>query len=159
MNDHPNRQATLSEIEVRLAREPENEDLPLPSYQTAGSAGLDLRAAVREEITLQPGEIRDVPTGIRVAVPVGYEAQVRPRSGLALREGLGVANAPGTIDSDYRGELRVILINLGSKRVVIRRGDRVAQLVISPVARARLREVEHLDHTERGSGGFGHTGV
>lgn len=142
---------------VRLAHNP---DLPLPAYETAGAAGMDLRAAVPEEapLVLRPGARTAVPTGLAFALPVGFEAQVRPRSGLALKSGVTVANAPGTIDQDYRGELKVLLINLGEEDFVIRRGDRVAQLVIAPVVQAAWREVGGLDATARGAGGFGSTG-
>ena len=142
---------------VRLAHNP---DLPLPAYETAGAAGMDLRAAVPEEapLVLRPGARTAVPTGLAFALPEGFEAQVRPRSGLALKSGVTVANAPGTIDQDYRGELKVLLINLGEEDFVIRRGDRVAQLVIAPVVQAAWREVGGLDATDRGAGGFGSTG-
>lgn len=142
---------------VRLAHNP---DLSLPAYETAGAAGMDLRAAVPEEapLVLRPGARTAVPTGLAFALPVGFEAQVRPRSGLALKSGVTVANAPGTIDQDYRGELKVLLINLGEEDFVIRRGDRVAQLVIAPVVQAAWREVGGLDATDRGAGGFGSTG-
>lgn len=142
---------------VRLAHNP---DLPLPAYETAGAAGMDLRAAVPEDapVVLRPGARTAVPTGLAFALPVGFEAQVRPRSGLALKSGVTVANAPGTIDQDYRGELKVLLINLGEEDFVIRRGDRVAQLVIAPVVQAAWREVGGLDATARGAGGFGSTG-
>ena len=131
---------------------------PLPEYATPHSAGLDLRAHLNESVVLQPGERRLVPTGLRMAIPQGYEGQVRPRSGLAWKHGLTVANAPGTIDADYRGELKVLLINLGREPVEVTRGMRVAQLVISPVAQASLVEVQSLDETDRGDGGFGSTG-
>jgi dUTP pyrophosphatase len=143
---------------VRIARLPGAEDLPLPAYATAGAAGLDLPAAVDGERVLAPGERALVPTGFRIELPPGFEAQVRPRSGLALRHGVVLPNAPGTIDSDYRGELRVILWNTGSEPFVLRRGDRVAQLVVAPVARAVLVPVAALGETPRGEGGFGHTG-
>ena len=145
-------------VPVRIARVPGAEDLPLPAYATAGAAGLDLPAAVEGERVLAPGERALVPTGFRIELPAGYEAQVRPRSGLALRHGIMLPNAPGTIDSDYRGELRVILWNTGPRPFVLRRGDRVAQLVVAPVARAELVPAETLDETPRGAGGFGHTG-
>jgi dUTP pyrophosphatase len=135
---------------------PRGEPLPLPAYATDGAAGLDLRADVA--LSLSPGERALVPTGLAVAVPAGYEAQVRPRSGLALREGITCLNTPGTIDSDYRGEVGVILVNLGQKGVSIARGDRIAQLVLCPVARAELVEERALPPTGRGAGGFGHTG-
>lgn len=142
---------------VRLAHNP---DLPLPAYETAGAAGMDLRAAVPEDeaLVLRPGARTAVPTGLAFALPDGFEAQVRPRSGLALKSGVTVANAPGTIDADYRGELKVLLVNLGEEDFVIRRGDRVAQLVIAPVVQAAWREVGGLDATDRGAGGFGSTG-
>ncbi len=142
---------------LRLAHNP---DLPLPGYETAGAAGMDLRAAVPEDeaLVLRPGARTAVPTGLAFALPDGFEAQVRPRSGLALKSGVTVANAPGTIDADYRGELKVLLVNLGEEDFVIRRGDRIAQLVIAPVVQAAWREVGALDATDRGAGGFGSTG-
>lgn len=149
----------MDHLAIQVARLPHGADLPLPSYATPGAAGLDLLAAVDEPAELAPGERRLIPTGIRIAVPPGYEAQVRPRSGLALKRGLGVPNAPGTIDSDYRGEICVIMINWSTESQVIRRGDRIAQLVVCPVAQAALIEVQELDETERADGGFGHTGV
>jgi dUTP pyrophosphatase len=142
---------------LRLAHNP---DLPLPAYETAGAAGMDLRAAVPEDeaLVLRPGARAAVPTGLAFALPDGFEAQVRPRSGLALKAGVTVANAPGTIDADYRGELKVLLVNLGEEDFVIRRGDRIAQLVIAPVVQAAWREVGELDATDRGASGFGSTG-
>ena len=131
---------------------------PLPAYATAGSAVLDLRAAVEGELWLPPGAIRRVPTGLRFALPAGHEGQVRPRSGLAAR-GLSIPNSPGTLDADYRGELQVLLVNLSARPVRIRRGDRIAQLVVAPVDRVELVEVPALDPTERGEGGFGSTGT
>ena len=131
--------------------------LPLPAYMTPGSAGCDLAADVTSPVTLAPGERALVPTGLAVALPPGYEAQVRPRSGLAVREGVTVLNAPGTIDADYRGEIQVLLVNLGHATATIRRGDRVAQLVVAPVTTARWTEVDVLPETERGAGGFGST--
>jgi dUTP pyrophosphatase len=145
-------------IPVAITRDAHAEGLPLPSPTTEGSAGVDLRAAISEPILIRPGERLVVPTGLRIAVPLGFEAQIRPRSGLALRHGISIPNAPGTIDSDYRGEIRVILVNLGDVPFEIRRGDRIAQLVVAPVVQAEWVEVETLDETERGSGGFGHTG-
>ena len=147
-------------IEVRITRLTHGADLPLPSYQSPHAAGLDLIAAVPAEapLALAPGARALVPTGIAIALPEGHEAQVRPRSGLAARHGLTVLNAPGTIDADYRGELQVLLINLGSAAVSVTRGMRIAQLVIAPVARAQLRELPSLDETGRGNGGFGSTG-
>jgi dUTP pyrophosphatase len=146
-------------VKVRVARLPGAHDLPLPAPATRGSAGVDLVAAVEGEMVLEPGARLRVPTGLRVAIPAGYEGQVRPRSGLALRHGVTLPNAPGTIDSDYRGEIQVILHNGGHDPVVIRRGDRIAQLVIAPVAQPEWEEVDSLDATERGEGGFGHTGT
>lgn len=146
-------------VVVAVERLAEGEGLPLPAYQTAGAAALDLHAAVADQVVLAPGARALIPAGIRIAVPAGYEAQVRPRSGLALRHGIMVLNSPGTIDSDYRGPVCVILFNAGTEPFVVHRGDRIAQLVIAPVCRAQLREVAALDDTERSSGGFGHTGV
>ena len=134
------------------------EGMPMPSYATPDSVGVDLCADVDGEIVLRPGERRRVPTGVRVAIPRGYEGQVRGRSGLADRHGIGLVNAPGTIDSDYRGEIQVILINWGDEPFTIRRSERFAQLVFAPVAHARLVAVDELASTERGEGGFGHTG-
>jgi dUTP pyrophosphatase len=145
-------------LRVAIARLPGARDLPLPSRATAGSAGYDLCAAVEGPLELRPGERALVPTGLAIAVPEGYEAQVRPRSGLALRHGIVLPNAPGTIDSDYRGEVQVIVQNLGDAPFTIRRGDRIAQLVIAAVAFAEWDERSALDDTARGSGGFGHTG-
>lgn len=149
----------MSEVRVRIARLPGAGDLPLPARATAGAAGFDLRAAVEGELVLPPGGRELIPTGFALAIPEGYEGQVRPRSGLALRHGIVLPNAPGTIDADYRGELRVILANLGDAPFTVKRGDRIAQLVIAPVIPAELDEVETLEDTARGSGGFGHTGV
>ncbi len=133
-------------------------DLPLPHYQTEHSAGVDLYAAVESELTIGPGGRTLVPTGIAVAIPEGYEGQVRPRSGLALKHGIGMLNGPGTIDADYRGEIGVLLFNFGDRPFVIRRGDRIAQLVFARLARASFRAVDALNDTKRGAGGFGHTG-
>jgi dUTP pyrophosphatase len=134
------------------------EGMQVPAYATASSVGVDLCADVDGELVLMPGERRRVPTGVRVAIPPGYEGQVRGRSGLADRHGIGLVNAPGTIDSDYRGEIQVILINWGSEPFTIRRGDRFAQLVFAPVAHAKMVRVDELESTQRGEGGFGHTG-
>ncbi len=134
-------------------------DLKPPSYQSAGAAGMDVAAAVEREVVIEPGAIVLVPTGFAVAIPAGYEMQVRPRSGLAVTRGLTLVNSPGTIDSDYRGEIKIALINLGRDPFIVRRGDRIAQLVLAPVSRARLEEVASLDPTARSAGGFGHTGV
>ncbi len=146
-------------MQIFLQRDPEARDLPLPSYATAGAAGMDLYAALPETLTLLPGARALVSTGIRIALPEGYEAQVRPRSGLALRLGLGLLNAPGTIDSDYRGLVSVILVNWGQEPVTLTRGDRIAQLVVAPVMRVAWQETETLTETERSTGGFGSTGV
>ena len=129
-----------------------------PTYQTEEAAGLDLCAAVDEPVTLPPGRVVAIPTGLQIEIPSGYEGQVRARSGLAMRHAIGVPNAPGTIDADYRGEVRVLLVNWGTEPYVVRRGDRVAQLVIAPVARAVVEVAEALSETSRGAGGFGHTG-
>lgn len=145
-------------LRVAVARVAGAEDLPLPAYATDGAAGLDLAAAVDGTLEIAAGARALVPTGLRIAVPVGFEAQVRPRSGLALRHGILLPNAPGTIDADYRGEIQVIVWNTGSEPFVVARGDRIAQLVIAPVARASLEVVPELDATARGAGGFGHTG-
>ena len=145
-----------SEIAIRVVRLRHNLDLPLPAYATDGAAGMDIVAA--ETLSLAPGDRAVVPTGLCIAIPDGFEVQVRPRSGLALKHGLTVANAPGTIDSDYRGEVKIILINLGPKPVQIERGQRIAQLVVAAVTRGVFEEVDHLDDTTRGQGGFGSTG-
>ncbi len=147
-------------VDIRVMRLPHGRDLPLPSYQSALAAGLDLIAAVPADtpLTLAPGARALVPTGIAIALPAGTEAQVRPRSGLAVKHGLTVLNAPGTIDADYRGELQILLVNLGDEPVAITRGMRIAQMVIATVARAQMQEVEFLNETERGTGGFGSTG-
>ena len=146
----------MVEIEIGLKRLPNGDGLPLPAYASEHAAGLDVVAA--ESLTLAPGERHAVATGFAIAIPEGYEVQVRPRSGLALKHGITCLNTPGTIDSDYRGEVKVILANLGSERFDIVRGERIAQLVPAPVQRARFTEVEALADTERGAGGFGSTG-
>jgi dUTP pyrophosphatase len=143
-------------VKVQILRLGNGKDLPLPAYATTGAAGLDLRAA--EAFTLKPGERALVPTGIAIALPQGFEAQVRPRSGLAVKHGVTVLNAPGTIDADYRGEIKVPIINHGAEDFVIVRGDRIAQMVIAPVTIATLMEIDRLEETERGSGGFGSSG-
>ena len=145
---------------VPIVRLPHAEGLPLPAYETAQAAGMDLRAAVPEDepLVLRPGSRFPVPTGLAFALPPGFEGQVRPRSGLAFKSGITCLNTPGTVDADYRGEVKVILINLGEDDVVIRRGDRIAQLVVAPVVQAQWSEVESLDETARGAGGFGSTG-
>jgi dUTP pyrophosphatase len=145
----------LLEVEVL----PHGEGLPLPRYETDGAAGLDLRAALETPLALAPMERRPIPTGLRVAIPAGFEGQVRARSGLALKHGLALVNAPGTIDSDYRGEVQVLLVNLGPEPFTIERGMRIAQLVVCPIERVEVVAVRSLDATPRGSGGFGSTGV
>lgn len=148
-------------VPLKIVRLAHGADLPLPSYQTAGAAGLDLVAALADgkPVMLKPGERALIPTGLCLEIPHGFEAQVRPRSGLALKNGLTVLNTPGTIDSDYRGELQVILINLGNKRQKIIRGERIAQLVIAPVVQASITVVSELKQSKRGAGGFGSTGT
>ena len=148
-----------SPVKVLIQRIPGAEDLPLPAYATSGSSGVDLLAAVKEDAVLAPMGRRLISTGITAAIPEGFEGQVRPRSGLAIRHGISMVNTPGTIDSDYRGEIKVIMINLGEEPFTIKRGDRIAQLVICPIVQAELLEVDALPKTFRGDGGFGHTGV
>ena len=144
--------------QISVVRLPHAADLPLPAYETAGAAGMDLRAALDAPLALEVGARAMVPTGLTFALPAGYEAQVRPRSGLAAKAGVTCLNTPGTIDSDYRGEVKVILINHGQEPFIINHGERIAQLVIAPVVQAAWREVENLDETARGAGGFGSTG-
>lgn len=146
-------------ISLEIQVLPHGEGLELPSYKSTHAAGLDLRAAITDPISIAPLERTLVPTGIKIAIPVGYEGQVRPRSGFALRNGLSIPNSPGTIDSDYRGEVGVILINLGNESFSITRGMRIAQLVISPIVQPILRRVEQVSETSRGSSGFGSTGI
>ncbi len=147
-------------VTVRVATFAHHEGLLLPAYETADAAGMDLRAAVPEQepVVLAPGERAMIPTGLAIALPPGHEAQVRPRSGLAAKHGITCLNSPGTIDADYRGEVKVILINLGQEPFVIKRGERIAQMIIAPVTRATLDVVDQLDETKRGAGGFGSTG-
>jgi dUTP pyrophosphatase len=149
----------MAELKVSVQRLPHGADLPLPAYATAQSAGLDLMAAIDGEITLTPSARQLIPTGLSIALPAGYEAQVRPRSGLALKHGITVLNAPGTIDADYRGEVKVLLINHGPENFVLKRGDRIAQMVVAPVTRIAWAVVERLDETARGAGGYGSTGI
>lgn len=149
----------MSAINLRIQLLPHAMGLDLPEYQTPGSSGIDLRAAVEEPIIIGNGERVIIPTGLKMEIPAGYEGQVRTRSGLAATRGLVVLNSPGTLDADYRGEVKVILMNLGSEPLTINRGERVAQLVIAPVARVVISEVEDVDETIRGSGGFGSTGT
>jgi len=145
---------------IAVVRLPHAEGLALPAYETAGAAGMDLRAAVPEDapVTLKPGARDMIPTGLAIALPLGFEAQIRPRSGLAAKHGVTCLNTPGTVDSDYRGEVKVILINLGAEDFVIRRGERIAQMLVAPVIQSVWAEVESLDETARGAGGFGSTG-
>lgn len=145
-------------IPVQITRLPHGQGVPLPDYQSAHAAGMDIHAAIDQPLILAPGAIALVPSGFAIAVPLGYEAQVRPRSGLACRQGVTIPNAPGTIDADYRGEVKVALINLGAEPVEITPHMRIAQLILAPVSRARWDEVDELPPTERGEGGFGHTG-
>lgn len=153
----PSTPADTGAIEIKVKRLPHGEGLPLPHYATHGAAGMDVVSA--EDVTLAPMARHAVATGLAIAIPEGFEVQVRPRSGLALKHGITLPNTPGTIDSDYRGELKCILVNLGAEPFEIRRGDRIAQLVVAPVQIGRMVEVEALDDTVRGSGGFGSTGV
>ena len=146
-------------LEIRIARERNCEDIEIPRYHSEGAAGFDLPAAVEGELVIPPGEFMLVPTGLRMEIPRGYEGQVRPRSGLAARNGVGVLNAPGTIDSDYRGVVKVVLFNFGRDPFIIRRGDRIAQIIIARCEQAQISIVPEVMETVRGSGGFGHTGV
>ncbi len=150
----------MEKITVKFKRlDKQFDDVPVPAYSTEHSAGMDIRATVHSEITVNPGEIVLVPTNLSVEIPEGYEIQVRPRSGLAIKHGIGVLNSPGTIDSDYRGEVKIILFNFGKEKFIIKRGDRIAQLVLSKVYHAELIEAEELQNTKRGTGGFGHSGI
>ncbi len=152
---------SFTEVAVPVQRLPHGRDLPLPEYQTAGAAGLDLQAAIAdgEEVVLAPGTREMIPTGLAIALPHGYEAQIRPRSGLAAKNGVTVINSPGTVDCDYRGEVKVVLINHGQEALVITRGMRIAQMIIAPVTRGIFEEHESLSETERGAGGHGSTGT
>ena len=149
----------METIQVQMKRQPGTEDVPLPEYMSEHASGMDVRAAVTEPVTLAPGQVGLIPTGFHIAVPPGYEAQVRPRSGLALKHGITIVNTPGTIDSDYRGEVGIILGNVGRESFIVERGARIAQLVIQPVVRARLIVTDELSQTARSDGGFGHTGA
>lgn len=149
----------MREIELSLKLLPHFEGLTLPEYQTHGSSGLDLLAACDQDVTLQPGDRVLIPTGISIALPPGTEAQIRPRSGLALRHGITMLNSPGTVDSDYRGEIKLVVINLGRETFLVKRGMRIAQMVIAEVVKARLQIADNLDATSRAGGGFGHTGI
>ena len=158
VNPSTDPQSGLLFIPIRRVRGKIDADLPLPQYMSDRAAGMDLFAAVESDLTIQPQEAALVPTGLAVAIPAGYEGQIRARSGLAIKHGLAVINAPGTIDSDYRGEIKVALINLGKKPFTIHRGDRIGQMIISRVYRAKWDLKEDLDETDRNEGGFGHTG-
>ncbi len=149
----------LEQVKIYIKRLKKDHSIPLPQYMTEGSSGMDLFASLEEEVTLQAGERKLIPTGISVAIPEGFEGQIRPRSGLAVQKGVGLVNGPGTIDSDYRGEVGVLLINFGKDPVTVRNGERIAQMVISQVFRSTLIEVDDLPPTRRQEGGFGHTGV
>ena len=153
-------ESAMDEVIVNVAQEESAFDLPLPSYATLGSAGMDLYADIpqNEPMTLLPGKRVLVSTGLRIALPQGFEAQIRPRSGLAVRHGIGILNAPGTIDSDYRGIIKIILMHWGEEPFIIRRGDRIAQMVVAPITQVKLVKTQNLSTTERGEGGFGSTG-
>jgi len=149
----------LEALSIKIYRiDKSSEDVALPTYATDGSAGMDVRAVVDSDIVIEPGTSEMVPTGFIIELPAGYEAQIRPRSGLAAKHQIGILNAPGTIDSDYRGEVKVILMNFGKKPFTVKRGERIAQMVVAPVTRVVWQEVEAVNDTERGAGGFGHTG-
>jgi dUTP pyrophosphatase len=150
---------TREQLKIYVKRLKKDRSIPLPQYMTEGSSGMDLFASLEEEVTLQAGERKLIPTGISVAIPEGFEGQIRPRSGLAIQKGIGLVNGPGTIDSDYRGEVGVLLINFGKDPVTVRNGERIAQMVISQVFRSTLVEVDDLPSTGRQEGGFGHTGI
>ncbi|MEW5805794.1 MAG: dUTP diphosphatase [Acidobacteriota bacterium] len=148
----------MKKVKVLVKRCQGNDDLPIPSFATDGSSGFDLAACIEDEVMIKPGERVVIPTGFAIALPEGFEAQVRPRSGTALKFGLTMVNSPGTIDSDYRGEIKVIAINLGREPIKLKRGERIAQMVVSEVPKVELIQVDDLPSTKRGSGGFGHTG-
>lgn len=149
----------MEQVKIYIKRIKKNHPVSLPQYMTEGSSGMDLFASLEGEVTLEPGERRLIPTGISVAIPEGFEGQIRPRSGLAIQRGIGIVNGPGTIDSDYRGEIGVLLINFGKEPFTIRNGERIAQMVISHVLRSIFVEVDDLPPTQREEGGFGHTGI
>ena len=149
----------MTHVIIDIETLPHADGLPLPSYETDGAAGMDIRAAIASDETLKPGARMAIPTGLKMAIPSGYEVQIRPRSGLAFKHGLTIANAPGTIDSDYRGEVKILLINLGEEDVDISPGMRIAQMVVAPVIQANLNLVSSLPDTKRGAGGFGSTGA
>ena len=149
----------MTKISVKFRRLANGKGIALPRYESEGSSGMDIRACVSEPVSLKPGEIKLIPTGLAVSIPPGYEGQIRPRSGLALKNGIGMVNTPGTIDSDYRGEIGIIMINWGRKSFRINRGDRIAQMIITKVCKVDIEEVNDLDSTSRGEGGFGHSGI
>ena len=149
---------SVEEIKISIKRLPGHEDIPFPRYMTEKSAGMDIFAAVAQEEVIGPGERRMIPTGVMIAVPEGYEAQIRPRSGLAVKNGITLINSPGTIDADYRGEVNLLLVNHGSRPYIVKRGERIAQMVVQRVCRVLWDPCNTLDPTSRGSGGFGHTG-
>ncbi|MBU0634793.1 MAG: dUTP diphosphatase [Candidatus Omnitrophica bacterium] len=149
----------MSDLTIKVRKKESCEDLPLPSYMSAGSSGMDLYADVESELVIEPGDIKMVSAGIYISIPQGFEAQIRPRSGLAAKHGISIVNTPGTIDADYRGLINIILINLGKSAYTVKRGMRIAQMVINKVSRAGLDLVNELDATARNTGGFGHTGV
>ena len=149
----------MVQVTLQIRVLPHGEGLPLPAYKTSGAAGMDLCAAVESPVSMAPLERAAIPTGLSMSVPAGYEAQIRPRSGLALRSGISIPNSPGTIDSDFRGEVKILLVNLGTEEFTVSRGMRIAQLVVAPVVQAGLQEVFVLDSTTRGAGGFGSTGL
>jgi len=157
--DFRQRQHGRPELKFRRLRPEQDGDIDLPAYHSEMASGLDIRAAVTGPEPLNPGEIRMLPTGFAVSIPVGYEIQVRPRSGLAIKHGITIVNSPGTIDADYRGEIMIGLVNLGKNTFTVNRGDRVAQLVVAPISQASVVEVDELDETTRQEGGFGHTGI
>jgi len=149
----------MKKIALKIKRKENTQDIPLPKYMSIGSSGMDLYADTQGEVSLNPQEVKLISAGIYIDIPLGYEAQIRPRSGLALKHGITVLNTPGTIDSDYRGLIQIILINVGKEPFPIKRGDRIAQMVIKEVVQANIQEVDELEDTSRGEGGFGHTGV
>ncbi len=149
----------MEQVKIFIKRLKKDQPVPLPQYMTEGSSGMDLFAFLDKDVILEPGERKLIPTGISVAIPSGFEGQIRPRSGLAIQRGIGIVNGPGTIDSDYRGEIGILLINFGHQPYIIHNGERIAQMVISQVSRANLEEVDDLPPTRRQEGGFGHTGI
>jgi dUTP pyrophosphatase len=149
----------LEQIKVKVKYLDGRQDIPSPRYESNGASGMDIRASVKDPIIIKPGEIAFIPTGLAVSIPPGFEGQIRPRSGLALNHGIGMVNSPGTIDSDYRGEIGIIMINWGKEPFTVQRGDRIAQMVLCKVYRGDITIVEDLDTTQRGEGGFGHSGI